>query len=60
MPPADGIQNGIIESLRIYTDSAHAGGFQRIQLFRRNGIRSARLNRIFAQGGKIKIVFYGA
>ena len=46
---ADRGQNGVIHALRVYAHAANARAFEHAQLFRCDGIRTARFHSIFAQ-----------
>ena len=54
---ADCGQHGVIHALRVDAHAANARAFEHAQLFRCDGIRTARFYSIFAQMRKIKVIF---
>ena len=53
---ADGGEHAVLHGLRIDADAADACAFQHAKLFGRDGVRSARLDRIFAKPRKLEAV----
>ena len=53
---ADRREHAVLHGLRIDADAADAGAFQHAQLFRRDGVRAAGLDRIFAQRRQVEAV----
>ena len=53
---ADRREHAVLHGLRIDADAADAGVFQHAQLFRRDGVRAAGLDRIFAQRRQVEAV----